>query len=142
MPGASDLVLVRDIATTVVCPHHLLPASGVAHVAYVARGRVVGLGAVARLVDCFARRLTLQEVMSRAVADALVDHLGASAAGCVADLSPACLTARGERRHGARVVTFAVAGDAAAKRAVEAVLAPLATGASDSDATGDGSPSR
>lgn len=126
MPGGGDLVLVRDLATTVMCPHHLLPASGVVHLAYVPRKRVAGLGALARLVDCFARRLTLQETMTLQVAEALVTHLGADAAGCVADLSPACLTARGERRHAARVVSLATAGEPAAIARVASALAPLA----------------
>lgn len=125
MPGGGELLLVRDLPTTIMCPHHLLPASGVVHVAYVPRGRVAGLGALARVVDCFARRLTLQETMSQAVAQALVTHLGAAAAGCVADVSPACLTARGERRHGARVVSLGTAGEPAAVAIVASALAPF-----------------
>lgn len=124
-PGGSDLVVVRDIAATVTCPHHLLPAQGFVHLAYVPNGRLTGLGALARLVDCFSRRLVLQETMTRNVAEALVTHLGARAAGCVADLSSACLTARGERRHGARVVSLATAGDAECIARLDALLAPL-----------------
>lgn len=123
-PGG-DLVLVRDLAATAVCPHHLLPASGVVHLAYVPRDRVAGLGALARLVDCHARRLTLQESMAQAVADSLVTHLGARAAGCAADLRPACLGARGERRHEARVATVATAGDAALVDRLRSALVPL-----------------
>ncbi|MGD8859191.1 MAG: GTP cyclohydrolase I [Myxococcales bacterium] len=105
-----DVVALRDLQTTIMCPHHLLPAGGVVHLAYAPAGRVVGLGALGRLVDCFARRLILQETFVQNIADALCEHLGARGAGCVAELSPACLTARGERRHGAVVSTVATAG--------------------------------
>jgi GTP cyclohydrolase I len=105
-----DVVALRDVETTIMCPHHLMPAGGVVHLAYAPAGRVVGLGALGRLVDCFAHRLILQETFVQAIADALCEHLGARGAGCVAELSPACLTARGERRHGALVSTVATAG--------------------------------
>lgn len=107
---APGMVLVTSIATATTCPHHLMPAEGVAHVGYLPGARVVGLGQLAGLVDCFARRLVLQEELGRSVARALVEHLGARAAGVVLDLSPSCLTARGERRHGARAVTAAYEG--------------------------------
>ena len=130
MPNAGgELVLVRDLAATAICPHHLLPATGVVHVAYVPGAHVAGLGALARLVECFARRLTLQETLVQRVADALVTHLGAAAAGCVADLSPTCLTVRGQRQHAARVASVATAGDAGALARVEAALLPLLAGA-------------
>ena len=110
--SAPGLVLVHGIPTSTVCPHHLLPATGVTHVGYWPGGGIVGLGAVARLVDCFSRRLALQEDVGRNVADALVVHLGARAAGVIVDLEPLCMTARGERRHAARAVTTAFAGAA------------------------------
>ena len=123
-PG-SDLVVVRDVAATAVCPHHLLPASGKVHLAYVPSGRVAGLGALVRLVDCFARRLTLQETMAQRVADAMVEHLGAEAAGCAAHLKPACLTARGARSHDASVISIATAGAPTAADGVRVALVAL-----------------
>ena len=107
------LVLLRDLPVTTVCPHHLMPASGVAHVAYLPGSRVAGFGSIGRLVDCFSRRLALQEALGQNVVDALATHLGARGAGCVLDLSPTCLTARGGRRHGARAVTYAWSGEMA-----------------------------
>ena len=108
---ARGLVVLTGIHTTAVCPHHLLPATGVSHVAYLPRERLVGLGALARLVDCFARRLVLQEDLAQHVADALVEHLDARAAGCVVDLAPTCMIARGERQVGARAIATAFAGE-------------------------------
>ena len=110
--SSDDLVILTSITTTAVCPHHLLPATGIAHVAYLPNGKLTGLGAIARLVQCFARRLVLQEQLSRDVAEALVEHLGAKAAGCVVDLAPMCMIARGGRQVGARAITTAFAGDA------------------------------
>ncbi len=98
----SDLVAVTGIDFHGVCPHHLLPYRGVAHVAYVPGGRVVGFGQLARLVDCLAHRLVLEEVLARSVAEALVRHLGARGAACVLDAEQLCLTVRGERRREAR----------------------------------------
>jgi GTP cyclohydrolase I len=108
-PGG-DLVVVRDLDVTCICPHHLLPASGVVHIGYVPNGKLVGFGALARLAECFARRLTLQETLCEDVAQALVTHLGARGAACVAVLAPACLTARGEQPAHARVTSCATAG--------------------------------
>jgi GTP cyclohydrolase I len=107
----SELVAVRDIKTSILCPHHLMPATGVVHVCYAPADRVVGLGALARLVECYARRLILQETLVQSIADALCRHLGARGAGCVAVLAPTCLTARGERCGGAQAVCIGTAGD-------------------------------
>lgn len=119
---APGLVLITSVATTTVCPHHLLPATGVTHVGYWPADGIVGLGAIARLVDCYSRRLALQEDLGQQIADALVTHLGARGAGAAVDLSPACMTARGERRHGSRAVTTAFAGAATSDAAMRAEL--------------------
>ena len=111
-PGPGSLVMVQDIATTAMCPHHLLPAPGVVHLAYAPGERLAGLGALGTLVQAFARRLILQETLAQNVAEALVTHLGARAAACAADLQPTCVTARGGRQHAARATSIAFAGDA------------------------------
>jgi GTP cyclohydrolase I len=100
-PGG-DLVAVTGIDFHSMCPHHLLPSRGVAHVAYVPRRKVVGFGQIARLVDCYAHRLILEEDLARQVAEALVRHLGARGAAVVLDAEQACLSVRGERRPRAR----------------------------------------
>jgi GTP cyclohydrolase I len=104
------LVLVTRVTYASVCPHHLLPSWGVAHVGYLPGGRIVGFGAIVRLVDALARRLVLQETLGRQVAEALVTHLGARAAGVALDAAHACLSTCGERQAGARVVTHGFAG--------------------------------
>lgn len=110
--SSKGLVILADIPATTMCPHHLLPASGRVHVGYWPGPRVVGFGAIARLVECYTRRLALQEDVAESIANALVVHLGAEAAGVVVDLVPSCLTARGERPHGAHAITTAFAGRA------------------------------
>ena len=107
---APGLVVVTGLATSITCPHHLMPAPGVVHLGYLPGERVVGLGALGRLVDCFSRRLILQEDFGERLAGALMDHLGARGAAAIVDLTPTCMTARGDRRHGARAVTTAFAG--------------------------------
>lgn len=110
MEGASDVVALRDIAVTTTCPHHLMPASGRASVAYAPDGHLVGLGALVRLVDASAHRLTLQEDIGRRVAEALVTHLPARWAACRLMLRHPCVSAQGPRRHGTRAETWAFAG--------------------------------
>jgi len=107
---ARGLVIVRGIATATLCPHHLLPAIGSATVAYLPGRRLLGIGAIARLVDASARRLTMQESIGAAVVDALVEHAGAQGARCELSLRHSCLAARGARQTAAVVQTVAVAG--------------------------------
>jgi GTP cyclohydrolase I len=97
-----DLVAVTGIDFHSVCPHHLLPYRGVAHLAYVPGGRVVGFGQLARLLDAFAHRLVIEEKLARDVALALMEQLGARGAACILDAEQQCLTVRGGRRRRAR----------------------------------------
>jgi GTP cyclohydrolase I len=111
LPAAGrDLVAVTGIDYHSVCPHHLLPSRGVAHVAYVPGGKVVGFGQLVRLVDALAHRLVLEEDLARDVADAIVAHLGARGAACVLEAEQLCMTVRGEKRAGARAHAEAWAG--------------------------------
>jgi GTP cyclohydrolase I len=110
-PGtAAGLVAVRGLAIATMCPHHLLPARGTATVMYLPGPRLAGIGTLARLVDAYAHRLTLQEVIGASVATALVEHLAARGAACQIALTHECLASRGERQHGATVSTIAFAG--------------------------------
>jgi GTP cyclohydrolase IA len=108
--SGGDLIVVKDLSITCMCPHHLLPATGVLHLGYLPTHRIVGFGALERLAHALSRRLVLQEALCEQVADALVQQLGARGAGCIAELQPACLTARGKRPTHAKVVTAATSG--------------------------------
>ena len=108
--GSAGLVSVRGLAVSAMCPHHLLPARGTATVLYLPGDRLTGIGTVARLVDAFAHRLSLQETIGASVAAALVEHLGARGAACRMALAHSCLSSRGERQHAATVETIAFAG--------------------------------
>lgn len=108
--GHAGMVVVRDISFHSVCPHHLLPYHGVAHVAYVPGDRIIGFSQLNRLVDCLAHRLVLQEEICREVSGALVEHLGAPGAGCILDAEQLCMIVRGVRKPGSRSITSAYAG--------------------------------
>ncbi len=111
LPSASEaLVAITHVAYSSVCPHHMLPSTGLAHVGYLPGGRIVGLGGIVRLIEVCAHRMVLQETLGQRIADALVEHLGARAAGVVLDASHTCMIARGERQHGSRVVTQSFSG--------------------------------
>jgi GTP cyclohydrolase I len=107
---ASGLVVVRDLAVTTMCPHHLLPAHGTGLVAYLPERRIAGIGTIAHVVDALSRRLTLQEQIGEGVVELLVGDLGARGALCRLALTHMCLVARGERKSGALVETLATAG--------------------------------
>lgn len=106
-----DVVVVGGLRFHSMCPHHLLPFRGVAHVAYIPSGKLVGFGRLAELVDCFTRRLTLQERATHQIADSLCRHLGAHGAGCVIEAEQMCLAIPGEKHDQSGVVTSAFVGD-------------------------------
>ena len=106
----ADMVVVRGIAVHGVCPHHLVPFRGVAHVAYIPGGRLHGFGRIARLVDAIGHRLTYQEWMTRDIAEALVEHGRARGAACVIEAEQLCLLLGEDRRGDERVCTQAYAG--------------------------------
>ena len=109
-PASHGLVSVRGLSVSTICPHHLLPARGVGTVLYLPGPRITGLGTLARLVDAFAHRLTLQENIGTSVTGALIEHLSVRAAACKLSLSHSCLTSRGERQAAAVVETIAWSG--------------------------------
>ncbi len=107
----SDMVTIRGIAIHGVCPHHLVPFRGVAHVAYLPGGRLHGFGRIARLVDAIGHRFTYQEWMTRDIADALMRHGKARGAACVIEAEQLCLLLGEDRRGDERVVTQAFSGE-------------------------------
>jgi GTP cyclohydrolase I len=105
-----ELVLVRDVPFHSLCMHHVLPFSGVAHVAYLPGERIVGLSKLARVVEHFARDLQVQERLTRQVADWLDDALAPRGVGVVLEAEHSCMTLRGIRKPGSRTVTSALSG--------------------------------
>ncbi|MDD4881553.1 MAG: GTP cyclohydrolase I FolE [Gallionellaceae bacterium] len=105
-----DMVVVRGIAIHGVCPHHLVPFRGVAHVAYIPGGRLHGFGRIARMVDAIGHRFTYQEWMTRDIAEALIAHGHAKGAACVIEAEQLCLLLGEDRRGDERVVTQAFSG--------------------------------
>jgi GTP cyclohydrolase I len=104
------LVVVRDLAVTTMCPHHLLPAHGTGLVAYLPGRRLAGIGTIAHVLDALSHRLTLQEEIGEVVTELLTSELGARGALCCLSLTHTCLVARGERKSGSIVETIATAG--------------------------------
>ena len=107
---SSDMVVVRGIAVHGVCPHHLVPFRGVAHVAYVAGGRLHGFGRIARMVDAISHRFTYQEWMTHDIAEALMTHGRAQGAACLVEAEQLCLLLGEDRRGDERVVTQSYTG--------------------------------
>ena len=107
--GATELVIVRGIPYHGLCPHHLLPYTGVATVAYLPADKLAGFGRLADLVRCYTRRLTLQERAGSEIADALMEHLGARGAGCMMRGHHTCLSIP-DNKHSTEVVTCTLRG--------------------------------
>jgi GTP cyclohydrolase I len=107
-PG--QLVLVRDIRFVSVCEHHVLPFTGLAHIGYVPRKRILGLSKVARVVHHCARRLQVQERLTAQIADWMVEHLDPAGAAVLLSAEHTCMTLRGVGAAGSRTTTSALRG--------------------------------
>lgn len=105
-----EIVLLRDIPFYSVCEHHMMPFIGKAHIAYLPRGKVLGVSKLARTLDCFARRLQLQERLTAQVADFLMENLKPEGVAVVLEASHGCMTVRGVKKPGAEMVTSALRG--------------------------------
>jgi GTP cyclohydrolase I len=105
-----EIVLLRDIEFHSICEHHLLPFTGVAHIAYLPDGKVVGLSKLARLVEGFARRPQVQERLTTQIADAIMEALNPIGAACVIEATHTCMTIRGARKPGSTMVTSCLRG--------------------------------
>jgi GTP cyclohydrolase IA len=108
--GYSEMVVVKDISFYSLCEHHLLPFFGVAHVAYVPDGQVIGLSKIPRIVEMYARRLQVQERMTQQIADFLMEHLAPKGVGVVLEATHLCAAMRGVRKPGTVMTTAAVLG--------------------------------
>ncbi len=105
-----EMVLVRDIEFYSLCEHHMLPFLGRAHVAYLPKGKVIGLSKIPRIVEMYARRLQVQERMTRQIADLLQEILEPQGVAVVVEGMHLCSMMRGVKKHGARMTTSAMHG--------------------------------
>ena len=105
-----EIVLLRDISFYSICEHHLMPFIGSAHVAYLPAGVVLGVSKLARIVDCFARRLQVQEQLTDQIADFIMNSLKPRGVAVVLEASHSCMTIRGIKKPGSVMVTSALRG--------------------------------
>ncbi|MBP2549508.1 GTP cyclohydrolase I [Neorhizobium galegae] len=109
--GYDDIVLVRDIPFYSHCEHHMVPIIGKAHVAYLPKGRVLGLSKIARLVEVFGRRLQTQEAMTAQIAHAIQSVLEPRGVAVMIDAEHLCMSMRGIQKQGSSTLTTTFTGD-------------------------------
>jgi GTP cyclohydrolase I len=108
---ASEMVLVKNIELYSLCEHHLLPFIGKAHVAYIPDGKVIGVSKLARIVDVFARRLQIQENLTRQIADTVQKYTGAKGTAVVIQAQHLCMMMRGVQKQNSVMTTSCVLGE-------------------------------
>ncbi|MFQ5499507.1 MAG: GTP cyclohydrolase I FolE [Candidatus Zixiibacteriota bacterium] len=106
-----EIILVRDIELYSICEHHLLPFIGKCHVGYIPSHKVLGLSKVARIVDVFARRLQIQEKLTRQIADTIQKYTDAQGVGVVIEAQHLCMMMRGVQKQNSVMVTSCVLGE-------------------------------
>jgi GTP cyclohydrolase I len=129
--GAEDyneLIMVRNIPVYSHCEHHLAPFFGTATIGYTPNGRIVGLSKLTRLMDCFAKRLQVQERLTIQVANALMEHLQPKSVGVMIRCRHMCMESRGIRTPGEETVTSALLGELQTNLALRTEFLALSRG--------------
>jgi GTP cyclohydrolase I len=110
-PSASEeMVIVKNIELYSMCEHHMLPFIGKCHVAYIPRGKVIGLSKIARIVDIFARRMQIQENLTKEIAETIVSKTGASGAAVIIEAQHMCMMMRGVEKQNSVMTTSCMLG--------------------------------
>ena len=106
----NQMILVKDIELYSLCEHHLLPFIGKCHVAYIPTGRVIGLSKIARIVDMFARRLQIQENLTKQIADTLMQAIQPAGVGVIIEAQHLCMMMRGVEKQNSKMTTSMMLG--------------------------------
>ena len=105
-----EMILVKDIELYSLCEHHLLPFTGKCHVAYIPTGKVIGLSKIARIVDMYARRLQIQENLTKQIADTLMDAINPAGVGVIIEAQHLCMMMRGVEKQNSVMTTSMMLG--------------------------------
>ncbi len=106
----NHMIIVRDIEVYSMCEHHMLPFFGKCHIGYIAQDRVYGVSKLARLVDCFSRRLQVQERLTQQIASTLMEPINAEGVGVVIEAKHLCMMMRGVSKQNSKMMTSAMLG--------------------------------